>query len=186
MNNNSKSVKDGSTLTDEELIKTVNSMIEESNLDSITLKSLIHDLQSKFHCDLSDKRQLIKDIVNKFIIQQSQDSISASDDEREHEHEDASTCISNMISKPKSGFNKELQLSTELAEFIGKEFESRSQVVKKIWEYIKKQNLQNPKDKREILCDEVLEKVFKRNKFTMFTMNKFLSSVCYIFSIQLM
>ncbi len=41
----------------------------------------------------------------------------------------------------------------------------------------KEKELQNPKDKREILCDEVLMRIFKRGKITMFSMNKFLAPV---------
>ena len=54
---------------------------------------------------------------------------------------------------------------------------TRSGVVKRLWEYIKANNLQNPKDKREILCDSTLESIFKRKKITMFSMNKFLTPV---------
>ena len=51
----------------------------------------------------------------------------------------------------------------------------RGQVVSKVWEYIRKHNLQNPADKREILADAKLKKVFGRDKCTMFEMNKYLA-----------
>jgi chromatin remodeling complex protein RSC6 len=45
-----------------------------------------------------------------------------------------------------------------------------------VWEYIKKHDLQNPKDKREILADDKLQKVFDGKKqVSMFEMNKHLS-----------
>lgn len=47
---------------------------------------------------------------------------------------------------------------------------SRGDITKKLWEYIHEHNLQNPSNKREILCDEVLEKIFKRKKIDMFKM----------------
>ena len=50
------------------------------------------------------------------------------------------------------------------------------QLVKKMWEYIKANNLQNTADRREILLDENLKQVFKVNKFTAFSMNKYLSA----------
>jgi chromatin remodeling complex protein RSC6 len=40
--------------------------------------------------------------------------------------------------------------------------------VKKIWAYIKKNNLQNPKNKRNILADDKLSKVFGKKEVTMF------------------
>jgi upstream activation factor subunit UAF30 len=52
-------------------------------------------------------------------------------------------------------------------------------VTSKIWAYVKENNLQNPSDKREILLDEALKKVFKVNKVTMFSMNKYLVKHIY-------
>ena len=49
---------------------------------------------------------------------------------------------------------------------------SRPQVVKQIWVHIKKYNLQNPSDKREILCDDKMKAVFGVDKINMFKMNK--------------
>ncbi|MEC7182880.1 MAG: SWIB/MDM2 domain-containing protein, partial [Bdellovibrionota bacterium] len=45
----------------------------------------------------------------------------------------------------------------------------RTQVIKKIWDYIKKHNLQNPKNKRNILADDKLKPVIKgKSEVTMF------------------
>lgn len=52
-------------------------------------------------------------------------------------------------------------LSAEMQEFLGVESMNRKLVVKKIWEYIKKHNLQDPKDRRKIILDEKLSKIFK-------------------------
>ena len=52
---------------------------------------------------------------------------------------------------------------------------SRPDVVSKMWEYIKANNLQNPQNKREILADEKLEPIFGGKKVTMFEMNKHLA-----------
>lgn len=71
-----------------------------------------------------------------------------------------------------------MQLSDELTEFFEGVFElPRTEVTKRIWAYIKENDLQNPKDKREILCDKKLEKLFKRKKMNMFKMSKQLSEV---------
>ncbi|KAJ4300884.1 hypothetical protein N0V90_002972 [Kalmusia sp. IMI 367209] len=56
---------------------------------------------------------------------------------------------------------------------------SRPQTVKKIWEYVKARNLQNPDDKRQILCDDAMRAVFKQDSVHMFTMNKILSTNMY-------
>lgn len=49
---------------------------------------------------------------------------------------------------------------------------SRPQVVKNIWVYIKSNDLQNPADRREILCDDKLKSIFGVDKINMFKMNK--------------
>lgn len=56
---------------------------------------------------------------------------------------------------------------------------SRPQVVKKIWEHIKENGLQDPSDKRQILCDNMMYSVFKQEKVHMFTMNKLLGKQLY-------
>ncbi len=75
-----------------------------------------------------------------------------------------------------SGLQKPLKPSKELAAVIGAEEVSRGESVKKIWEYIKKHDLQNPKDKREIIADEKLKPVFDgKDRLNMFEMNKHLA-----------
>ena len=48
-------------------------------------------------------------------------------------------------------------------------------MVSKIWDYIRKNNLQNPENRREILANDKLEPVFGKKKVTMFEMNKYLA-----------
>ncbi len=74
-----------------------------------------------------------------------------------------------------SAFNKPLQPSKELAAVVGSGPLPRTEVVSKIWVYIKKHKLQNPANKREILADDKLTAVFGKNKVTMFEMNKLLT-----------
>ncbi|MBL8555736.1 MAG: hypothetical protein JNL41_15790, partial [Phenylobacterium sp.] len=54
---------------------------------------------------------------------------------------------------------------------------SRGETVSKIWDYIKKNNLQNPANKREILADAKLKPIFGgKDKVSMFEMNKHLAA----------
>ena len=85
-----------------------------------------------------------------------------------------------VVAKPKSGnkpnaLQQPLQPSEELAAIVGSGTMARGDVVSKVWEYIKSNHLQDPKDGREILADDKLEKVFGKKKVTMFEMNKLLS-----------
>ena len=77
--------------------------------------------------------------------------------------------------KANSAFMKPLQPSKELAAIVGSDPLPRSEVVSKVWEYIKQHNLQNPEDRREIVADEKLETVFGKKRVTMFEMNKHLA-----------
>lgn len=71
---------------------------------------------------------------------------------------------------------KPLELSEELEAVIGKGPLPRTQVVKKIWEYIKKHDLQNPENRRNIIADDKLLPVFGGKKeVSMFEMTKLLS-----------
>ena len=68
-----------------------------------------------------------------------------------------------------------LKPSEELAAVVGPGPLPRTEVVSKVWGYIKSNNLQNPENRREILADERLEKVFGKDRVTMFEMNKHLA-----------
>jgi len=70
---------------------------------------------------------------------------------------------------------KPLQPSKELAAVVGADPLPRAEVVSKVWDYIKKNKLQNPANKREIRADDQLEKVFGKKSVTMFEMNKHLA-----------
>lgn len=71
---------------------------------------------------------------------------------------------------------KPLNVSPELAEVVGKGPMPRSEVVKKLWEYIKKHGLQDPKNKRNINADAPLKKVFGgKETVSMFEMTKLVS-----------
>ena len=70
---------------------------------------------------------------------------------------------------------KPMTPSKELGAVVGTKPIPRTEVVSKVWEYIKSNKLQNPKNGREILADDKLKKVFGVDKVTMFEMNKHLS-----------
>ncbi|VDC05655.1 unnamed protein product [Peniophora sp. CBMAI 1063] len=74
------------------------------------------------------------------------------------------------------GFQKPYQLSEPLAAVVGTDSAPRPTVVKLLWEHIKGHELQNPNDKREIMCDDALRAIFGKDKVTMFSMNKELSA----------
>ena len=77
----------------------------------------------------------------------------------------------------RGGLARPVTPSADLAAITGTAALPRSEVVSKMWEYIKKNNLQNPQNKREILADDKLKKIFGgKDKVSMFEMNKHLSN----------
>lgn len=78
--------------------------------------------------------------------------------------------------KANSAFMKPLNLSPELEAVVGKGPLPRSEVVKKLWDHIKKNNLQDPSNKRNINADEKLKIVFGgKAVVNMFEMTKLVS-----------
>ena len=82
-----------------------------------------------------------------------------------------------MTTKPtNSAFMKPMTISADLAAVVGKGPMPRSEVVKALWVYIKKHDLQNPSNKRNILADDKLKPLFGgKAEVTMFEMTKLLS-----------
>ena len=69
-----------------------------------------------------------------------------------------------------------LKVSEELALVVGKGPMPRTQVIKKLWEYIKRKKLQDPKNKRNIIPDEKLADVFgSKRAINMFKMTKLIN-----------
>jgi chromatin remodeling complex protein RSC6 len=80
------------------------------------------------------------------------------------------------MAKSNSAFMKPMNLSGDLEAVVGKGPMPRSEVVKKLWVYIKKNNLQDPKNKRNINADANLKTVFGgKAVVNMFEMTKLVS-----------
>ncbi len=78
--------------------------------------------------------------------------------------------------KPNAAFMKPLTPSADLAAVVGSKAIPRTEVVKKLWLYIKKHKLQDAKNRRNIKADALLTKVFKGKKVvSMFEMTKLVS-----------
>lgn len=69
-----------------------------------------------------------------------------------------------------SAFMKALKPSPELAVVVGADPLPRTEVTKRLWDYIKAHRLQNPANKRNILCDAPLRAIMGKDEVTMFEM----------------
>lgn len=81
-----------------------------------------------------------------------------------------------MARKANPALLKPLELDAALEAVVGKGPMARGEVVKKLWDYIKKHDLQNPANKRNILADDKLKPLFGgKGEVTMFEMTKLVS-----------
>ena len=200
------------------------------DVKNITMKILREALETQFSCELSDRKELLRECLHNFVASitnkeeenggeggdgeellwgedhdgdadfddllgiegNNDDGEAAEEEEEEAEEEEEEERRSSRkgrapVNAPRSGAKKgskggggfagPVQCSNELSEFMGATVVPRTEVTKRIWAYIKEHNLQDPADRRQIVCDAKLEKLFKRKKFGMFKMTKFLSEM---------
>jgi chromatin remodeling complex protein RSC6 len=76
-------------------------------------------------------------------------------------------------SMPNTALSKKLKPSQKLADVLGNTRPiTRAEAVKELWDYFKKNDLQNPSNRREILADDKLQPLFGKKKITMFEVGK--------------
>ncbi|CAI4035703.1 hypothetical protein SMKI_13G3540 [Saccharomyces mikatae IFO 1815] len=183
-------------------IPMVDAILSASNPDEISPKRVRKALQVLFSVDLDSQRKAINELIlerfgdlqenpkvlilEKDLINQDQELALRLQKEEQKPQRSTRKRKSKSESKPKRKKRKndspdsnsisvrKVILSSPLQEFLGAEELPRTQVVKMIWQYIKEHDLQNPDDRREILCDEKMQPIFGK-KMTMFSMNKLLS-----------
>jgi chromatin remodeling complex protein RSC6 len=74
---------------------------------------------------------------------------------------------------PNKALSKKLKPSPKLADVLGNTRSiTRAEAVKELWDYFKKNDLQNPSNRREILADNKLQPLFGKKKITMFEVGK--------------
>jgi chromatin remodeling complex protein RSC6 len=77
---------------------------------------------------------------------------------------------------PNAAFMKAMTPSAALAAIIGDKAVPRTEVTKKVWEYIKKHNLQDAAKRTMINADAKLKEIFKKAQVSMFEMTKLINS----------
>lgn len=80
-----------------------------------------------------------------------------------------------MANKKASKFMQPMRVSDDLAAVVGRGPMPRTEVTKKLWAYIKDHDRQDPKNKRNILADDKLQKIFGKKSVNMFEMTKLVS-----------
>jgi len=77
--------------------------------------------------------------------------------------------------KPNPAFMKPMHPDAALSEVVGDKAMPRTEITKKLWQYIKRKGLQDKKNRRMIHADEALKPIFKKDQVNMFEMTKLVS-----------
>lgn len=75
-------------------------------------------------------------------------------------------------SKQRGGLAAKVTPDQELAAIVGKEPLTRADLTKRVWDYIKSNDLQDAKDRRKINADAKMKKIFGKDSASMFEMTK--------------
>ncbi|XP_013638404.1 PREDICTED: uncharacterized protein LOC106343673 isoform X2 [Brassica oleracea var. oleracea] len=170
-------------VSDSDLVTRLREILSSSDLETTTPATVRRQLEADFGVELTDKKAFIRDQIDAFLesngggeenpvspkAEEDADEMTKDGDEEKEERP--------VKAKKRGGggFAKVCQLSPQLEKFIGTSQLARTEVVKKMWAYIKEKDLQDPKDRRKILCDESLHSLFHVKAINMFQMNKALA-----------
>ncbi|KAI3922098.1 hypothetical protein MKX01_005787 [Papaver californicum] len=186
---------------DSELVERLREFLSVSDLNTTTTGIVRRKLEEDFGVDLSDKKAFIREQVDLYLQTQvekneeEEEVVDEDEDEKpkeeEEEPERRTSSRNGGVRKKKKvskkandgekkrggggGFTKVCSLSPQLQKIIGVPEMARTEVVKQLWAYIREKDLQDPKNRREILCDEPLRGLFRVDTINMFQMNKVLS-----------
>jgi upstream activation factor subunit UAF30 len=75
----------------------------------------------------------------------------------------------------RGGIAQQVTPSSELGAIVGSKPLARSELTKRVWDYIKSHNLQDANDRRQINADEILRRVVGRDQVSMFELTKFIN-----------
>jgi upstream activation factor subunit UAF30 len=152
--------------------KKMEQLVPTVDLETMTTKQFIANLSKDMGgVDFSSKRKFIKRSLTEIL-----DAMDDSDDGNDSDSSEEEV-KEPPKKKRRGGLTAVKEISEELASFLGKGKEmARTEVVKGLWDYIKANKLQNPKDKREIILDDKMKALFNIDRFTMFQMNKYIGS----------
>lgn len=165
-----------------EVVKHLWSYVREKNLqDPLDGKNIICDetLRDLLGVDSINILQINKALTKHIWPSASARSVRKEKQQKQDRAEEPDGTETKLKRQKKvySGFLAPLPLSDTLMKFLGtgEHALTRADVIKRVWEYIKDKNLQDPSDKKTVVCDEKLKELFKVDSFHGFTVSKLLT-----------
>ncbi|KAJ9564036.1 hypothetical protein OSB04_000002 [Centaurea solstitialis] len=174
-------------VSDSELVGRLREFLTTSDLNTTTTATVRRQLEQDFGIDLKNKKAFIREQIDLYLEAQQQNEEDNEEEEEEVEEEEeeengksgsrkrGSKKENKEVKKKGGGFTKLCSLSPQLQQFTGVPELARTEVVKQLWIYIREHNLQDPANKKNILCDEPLRELFGVDSIDMFQMNKALT-----------
>ncbi|EFJ21177.1 hypothetical protein SELMODRAFT_176439 [Selaginella moellendorffii] len=196
-------IAEASLVADSDIVREIGLVLNSADLSTTSMSDIRAVLEKNLGVELAHKKDFIRQQVDEFLAHNTslgslvkgdeeanatapaqeeqqgtaEDSLP-NDQELEQFRENIELAIEDSTPKEKKkrgGLNKLCRLSPELQAIIGEESLPRTQVVKQLWVYIRAHNLQDPENKRNIICDDPLRELFGTDQTDMFQMNKLLS-----------
>lgn len=177
--------------SDAEIRKEMEKMVRMVDIENTTTKQFIKLLSDQMGLDLKPKKNFIKSNLTS-VLDEMESSGGEEEEIEEEEEEDiaeesnddeseASVAKSSKKQRGGRGILAVKELSPEMAAFMGTSEAARTEVVKQLWVHIKKAGLQNPSNRQEIILDQRLKQIFKVDRMTMFSLNKYVAAHVYPF-----
>lgn len=171
--------------SEDDLKAAVNDILRTHDLEKITLRMVMGMLSDRFSVDpplLAPHKRFVRATINDYL----EDSYDPPPPEPAPPKRKASSSAPQLAPDPDhlkpvrlTGIERAVVLAEPLANFLGEAVIPRSHIPKRISEYAKLHDLQDPSDRRRILCDDPLKAALKVDHFTFFSLAKLVSGLVY-------
>ncbi|KAL3145008.1 hypothetical protein ABBQ32_003509 [Trebouxia sp. C0010 RCD-2024] len=169
---------------DVDVVTRLRQLLQDVDMETTTEKQLRKTLEKDLGRDLSGHKALIRAEIEQYLENQQPDAAEVKAEDEDDEGDNQETEEEQEEPEPQVGKKRKGRgfgtciLSEPLAKFMGTDRAPRTEVVKKIWAHIREHDLQNPKDRRKIIPDEVLG-TFLTAPVNMMSMNSQLTKHCF-------
>lgn len=191
------------SVSDDELVGRLHIQLKQADLSIATTTSIRQKLENELGIELGERAAFIRHHMDAYLkchhptkisisLQNEESTMQKQEQQQEKEISPMGTAqedlkVDNTTEEPVSsplegrkrgrpgGLNKVCGISPELQAIVGQATMPRTQIVKQLWVYIRENKLQDPSNKRNIICNDALRLVFNTDSTDMFQMNKLLA-----------